>query len=92
MVVGIAYIAWALWSADGMSSNDGGVVYRLAALVIIGVIGNAIVCATISGPHDRYQARVIWLLPMIATTLHFARHERWWRVTFSRLSRAIISN
>ena len=34
---------------------------RFPALVLLALIGNAIVCATFSNPHDRYQSRVIWL-------------------------------
>ena len=33
----------------------------LPALVLLGLVGNAIICGTFSNPHDRYQSRVIWL-------------------------------
>jgi uncharacterized membrane-anchored protein len=35
-------------------------------LVIAGVIVNAAVCGALSGPHDRYEARLSWLLPFVA--------------------------
>jgi len=38
---------------------------RLPALVLLALIGNAIVCATFSNPHDRYQSRVIWLPSLV---------------------------
>ena len=38
---------------------------RLPALVLLALIGNAIVCATFSNPHDRYQSRVIWLPTLV---------------------------
>jgi hypothetical protein len=38
---------------------------RLPALVFVALIGNAIVCATFSNPHDRYQSRVIWLPSLV---------------------------
>lgn len=38
---------------------------RLPGLVLVALIGNAIVCATFSNPHDRYQSRVIWLPSLV---------------------------
>ena len=29
----------------------------------------AAVCGALSGPHHRYQARVVWLLPLLAAGL-----------------------
>ena len=34
----------------------------LAALVLAGVLANAFATGALSGPHDRYQARIAWLL------------------------------
>jgi peptidoglycan/LPS O-acetylase OafA/YrhL len=33
----------------------------LAGTVSLALLGNAFVCAVISGPHDRYGARMAWL-------------------------------
>jgi hypothetical protein len=33
----------------------------LPGLVLLGLIGNAIICGTFSNPHDRYQSRLLWL-------------------------------
>jgi hypothetical protein len=33
---------------------------------LIGIVVNAAVCGILSGPHDRYSARVAWLLPFAA--------------------------
>jgi hypothetical protein len=33
---------------------------------VVGTIINAAVCGTLATPTDRYQARVIWLLPLVA--------------------------
>lgn len=41
----------------------------LAAMVLAGVLANAAATGALSGPHDRYQARIAWLLllpPMLA--------------------------
>jgi hypothetical protein len=40
-----------------------------AVWVLVGVVINAVVCGTMSGPHDRYQARVAWLIPFVAIAL-----------------------
>ena len=34
--------------------------------VAVGVLANAAVLGALSGPHDRYGARVVWLLPLAA--------------------------
>ncbi len=36
----------------------------LAAIVLAGVVGNAFATGALSGPHDRYGARIAWLLPL----------------------------
>jgi hypothetical protein len=35
-------------------------------LLILALLGNAVVCVAFSGVSDRYQARVIWLVPLFA--------------------------
>src|SRR5256885_16694901 len=50
----------------------------LAATVTFAILGNAIVCAVISGPHDRYGARIAWVatfVVLIAAVRHFAGDE-----------------
>jgi hypothetical protein len=47
----------------------------LPALVLVGLMGNAIICGTFSNPHDRYQSRVIWL-PTLVLLLAMARDRR----------------
>ena len=44
----------------------------LPALVLLGLIGNAIICGTFSNPHDRYQSRLMWL-PALALLLARAK-------------------
>jgi hypothetical protein len=43
------------------------------AMVLCGVVVNAFICGGLSGAHDRYQARVLWLLPWIAYLALVAR-------------------
>lgn len=42
--------------------------HGLALLVMVAaaLIGNAMISGAVSGPHDRYQARVVWLLTFVA--------------------------
>jgi len=47
----------------------------LPALVLLGLIGNAVICGTFSNPHDRYQSRVIWL-PTLVVLLAVSRDRR----------------
>jgi hypothetical protein len=34
---------------------------RLAATVTVAILANAVVCGVLSGPHDRYGARIAWI-------------------------------
>jgi len=38
----------------------------LAATVTFALLGNALICAVISGPHDRYGARMVWIATFTA--------------------------
>jgi hypothetical protein len=55
MLVLFGIVAHAIWSRR---LDDLGL---LAATVSVALIGNAFLCAVISGPHDRYGARLIWV-------------------------------
>jgi hypothetical protein len=45
----------------------------LAATVAFAILGNAVVCGVISGPHDRYGARMVWLASLVV----LATAARW---------------
>ena len=50
----------------------------LAATVTLALLGNAFVCGVISGPHDRYGARLAWVasfVALIALVRYFARSD-----------------
>jgi hypothetical protein len=47
----------------------------LPVLVLLGLIGNAVICGTFSNPHDRYQSRIIWL-PSLVLLLAVTRDRR----------------
>lgn len=38
----------------------------LAATVTLALLGNAFICGVISGPHDRYGARMVWVATFVA--------------------------
>jgi hypothetical protein len=50
-------------------------VTMLAATVSLALLGNAFICGVISGPHDRYGARLVWIATfavLIAAFRHFS--------------------
>ncbi|MBR0873039.1 hypothetical protein JQ633_21965 [Bradyrhizobium tropiciagri] len=50
----------------------------LAGTVTLALLGNAFVCGVISGPHDRYGARMVWVatfVMLIAAARAFARDD-----------------
>lgn len=42
----------------------------LFGFVLMGLIGNALVCGLFSGAHDRYQARIVWIAPLVLLLTH----------------------
>jgi hypothetical protein len=69
MLALLAIIGHALWRRrlDDMT--------MLAATVSLALLGNAFICGVISGPHDRYGARLAWIatfVVLIAAFRHFS--------------------
>jgi hypothetical protein len=57
-----------------------------ALLILVGLVANAVICGAISGPHTRYQTRVVWLAVVAAAVLE-ATHPiivPWFRRIFAR--------
>ena len=46
-----------------------GKIKLFAVVILLGILANAFVCGAVSQPANRYGARVIWLLPMLAGLL-----------------------
>jgi hypothetical protein len=68
MLLLVAILATALWRRriDDLT--------LLAATVTLALLGNAVICGVISGPHDRYGARMAWVatfVVLIAAIRHF---------------------
>jgi len=62
----LAILAFAAWTA--LRRGD----WRAAALpsfILLSLALNAFVCGAISGPHDRYQGRLIWIAPLAVALL-----------------------
>jgi hypothetical protein len=60
-----------------------------ALLILVGLVANAGICGAISGPHTRYQTRVVWLAVLAAGVLE-ATHPiivPWVRRPFARGNR-----
>jgi hypothetical protein len=58
----------------------------LAATVSLALLGNAFICGVISGPHDRYGARLVWIatfVVLIAAVRCFADDEESPRASFA---------
>jgi hypothetical protein len=49
------------WRTRRSRGSSAPALFILAALAI-----NAAICGALSGPHPRYQSRVVWLLPLLA--------------------------
>jgi hypothetical protein len=59
LIFGVAYCVWSVIVARELLSA------RLLAFYIFvpaGIVWNAVVTGTLSGPYDRYLARVIWIV------------------------------
>jgi hypothetical protein len=72
MAAVLALFASALWRGR---LDD---VALLAATVSFALLGNAIICGIISGPHDRYGARLVWIATftvLIALSRHFGDQD-----------------
>jgi hypothetical protein len=60
---------WALRRRAGAPACVPQRMEQVAQLVVAGVVANALVCVTVASALDRFQARVIWLLPFLALTV-----------------------
>jgi hypothetical protein len=54
-LLGLAFVAWR--AARQSNWKD----MALPVFILLALAANALVCGAISGPHDRYQGRLIWI-------------------------------
>jgi hypothetical protein len=64
-----SYIVRIIFLPSHHAMDDRGL-EKLAVIVISGIILNAFVCGAMSDPYDRYQLRVIWLVPFVAALMY----------------------
>ena len=57
----------------GSAAIEPSAALTLAILILVGVLANGMVCGALSTLYGRYQARVVWLLPLAAAFLTMAR-------------------
>jgi hypothetical protein len=68
----LAALGYVLWYFNRYWNNGVFVKSNLGIFVILvlgGLLANAAICGALSTPHDRYQTRIIWLLPFAAILL-----------------------
>ena len=86
-VAALAWLAWTLCSTAAsrraasvqaldpqalLARNDAA---ACAVFLVVAVALNAAVCGMLSGPFDRYEARLLWLIPCAALLLAAARRR-----------------
>jgi ABC-type sugar transport system ATPase subunit len=64
-------IGWMFWNFQRLRDDA----RTLLLLVTAGILGNAVTCAVFSGVAHRYQARVIWVLPVVCIALMLGRRN-----------------
>ena len=76
----LAALAAAGWLASrprfGIANPDAARAGLLFALIVIGVLANGVVCGVLSTLYGRYEARVVWTLPLAACALALAATTR----------------
>lgn len=71
-LLALAALGWALRGRHDLSARPGAVLVCTALL--LGVVLNAAICGILASPYDRFQARIIWLIPLAGLALLAARH------------------
>jgi hypothetical protein len=78
----LAILGWFGWmrlrhKRAGLRSVPGGRLAGLALVLGLAVVGNAVVCATLSTVSQRLGGRVIWLVPLVAGLMAATLTEEW---------------
>jgi len=63
LLLAVLAAAWGLWRALRTRWREG---YALVLCMLAALAANAFVGGALSKPHYRYQARIVWLLPLVA--------------------------
>jgi hypothetical protein len=67
-ILSFAFLAWHFFAKSGKRLRPSQwAAHDVFILICLGgIVANAFVCGILAGPYDRYQLRVIWLLPALA--------------------------
>ena len=64
----------------------------ICIITFLGFLLNALICGALSGPHERYQARLTWLLPLGALILYYELYYEKFSATRGRVSSSMAGN
>ena len=65
-ILAFAFLAWHFFGGKRLRPSQWAVHDVFILICLGGIVANALVCGILAGPYDRYQLRVIWLLPALA--------------------------
>jgi hypothetical protein len=75
VAISLFYLLFALFSRRRRGFRE------VSCWILAGVVVNAVVCGAISNQLPRYEARVVWLLPLLVLMIEFSSYD-WWRRRF----------
>ena len=58
--------AWIFIASNGIDLRKLDRVETFALCVMAGILANDIICGVLAGPYERFQVRVVWLIPALA--------------------------
>ena len=79
VVAALALFVWwwrRLSAAPSPAGLDSTQFQDFAAIALTGVVTNAVVCAVLASSLDRFQSRVIWIVPFLALSAVALAHGR----------------
>ncbi|MBL8532067.1 MAG: hypothetical protein JNK94_10060 [Hyphomonadaceae bacterium] len=57
------------WGGDGQALAQADRLFAVCVLIVLALVANAAICGVLAGAHDRYQARIAWLAPLLLVAL-----------------------
>jgi hypothetical protein len=79
LALSLATLAWMAANPGARTGTaaaaDRSAAWLFAALVVIGVLGNGVVCGVLSTLYGRYQARTVWAIPLAAALVIAVRRR-----------------
>ena len=70
-LLALGALGWALRRRVDLSDQSAPVL--VCAALLLGVVLNAAICGILASPYDRFQARIIWLIPLAGLALMASR-------------------